>query len=36
MLDGTVGSDAEKELAAQDAKKVKGVLDVHNGLSVQQ
>ena len=36
MLDGTVGSDAEKELAAQDAKKVKGVLDVHNGLTVQQ
>jgi hyperosmotically inducible protein len=36
MLDGTVGSDAEKELAVQDAKKVKGVLDVHNGLSVQQ
>jgi hyperosmotically inducible protein len=36
MLDGTVGSAAEKELAAQDAKKVKGVLDVHNGLSVQQ
>ena len=35
MLDGTVGSDAEKELAAQDAKKVKGVLDVHNGLTVQ-
>jgi hyperosmotically inducible protein len=35
MLDGTVGSAAEKELAAQDAKKVKGVLDVHNGLSVK-
>jgi hyperosmotically inducible protein len=35
MLDGTVGSAAEKELAAQDAKKVKGVVDVHNGLSVQ-
>ena len=35
MLDGTVGSTAEKELAAQDAKKVKGVVDVHNGLSVK-
>jgi hyperosmotically inducible protein len=35
MLDGTVGSAAEKELAAQDAKKVKGVVDVHNGLTVQ-
>jgi len=35
MLDGTVASAAEKELAAQDAKKVKGVLDVHNGLTVQ-
>ena len=30
-----VSSTAEKELAAQDAKKVKGVVDVHNGLSVQ-
>jgi hyperosmotically inducible periplasmic protein len=36
MLDGTVGSDAEKELAEQDAKKIKGVLGVHNGLTVQQ
>jgi hyperosmotically inducible protein len=35
MLDGTVGSAAEKELAAKDAKKIKGVLDVHNGLTVQ-
>ena len=35
MLEGTVGSTAEKELAAQDAKKVKGVVDVHNGLSVK-
>ena len=35
MLDGTVSSAAEKELAAQDAKKVKGVVDVHNGLTVQ-
>jgi hyperosmotically inducible protein len=35
MLDGTVSSAAEKELAAQDAKKVKGVMDVHNGLTVQ-
>ena len=33
MLDGTVGSAAEKELAEKDAKKVKGVLDVHNGLT---
>lgn len=36
MLDGTVASSAEKELAEQDAKKVKGVVDVHNGLTVQQ
>jgi hyperosmotically inducible protein len=36
MLDGTVGSDAEKELAEQDAKKIKGVMSVHNGLTVQQ
>ena len=35
MLDGTVGSTAEKELAEKDAKKVKGVLGVHNGLSVK-
>jgi osmotically-inducible protein OsmY len=35
MLEGTVGSAAEKELAAQDARKVKGVLDVHNGLEVR-
>ena len=36
MLDGTVASDAEKELAEQDAKKIKGVLGVHNGLTVHQ
>ena len=36
MLDGSVASDAEKELAEQDAKKIKGVLGVHNGLTVQQ
>lgn len=35
MLDGTVASVAEKELAEKDAKKVKGVMGVHNGLSVQ-
>lgn len=35
MLDGTVASTAEKELAEKDAKKVKGVMGVHNGLSVQ-
>ena len=35
MLDGTVGTDAEKELAEQDAKKIKGVMGVHNGLMVQ-
>jgi hyperosmotically inducible protein len=35
MLEGTVGSTAEKELAAKDAKKLKGVVDVHNGLTVQ-
>jgi len=35
MLDGTVGSQAEKELAEKDAKKIKGVVAVHNGLSVQ-
>lgn len=34
-LDGMVASQAEKELAEKDAKKVKGVLDVHNGLSVK-
>ena len=33
-LTGLVGSKAEKELAAQDAKKVKGVLDVRNDLTV--
>lgn len=35
MLDGTVASQAEKELAEQDAKKIKGVVSVHNGLTVQ-
>lgn len=35
MLDGTVASTAEKELAEKDAKKVKGVMGVHNGLSVE-
>ena len=35
MLDGTVASQAEKELAEKDAKKVKGVISVHNGLTVQ-
>jgi hyperosmotically inducible periplasmic protein len=35
MLDGTVTSTAEKELAEKDAKKVKGVMGVHNGLNVQ-
>jgi hyperosmotically inducible protein len=35
ILDGTVASTAEKELAEKDAKRVKGVLGVHNGLSVK-
>jgi len=35
MLDGTVASQAEKELAEKDAKKIKGVISVHNGLTVQ-
>lgn len=35
MLDGTVASTAEKELAEKDAKRVKGVVGVHNGLTVQ-
>jgi hyperosmotically inducible protein len=34
MLDGTVSTDAEKELAEHDAKKIKGVTGVHNGLTV--
>jgi hyperosmotically inducible protein len=34
-LTGLVSSTAEKELASQDAKKIKGVLDVHNDLTVQ-
>lgn len=35
MLDGTVKSAAEKELAEKDAMKVKGVMSVHNGLTVK-
>lgn len=35
MLDGTVMSTAEKELAEKDAKRVKGVMGVHNGLTVR-
>jgi hyperosmotically inducible periplasmic protein len=35
MLDGTVASEAEKKLAENDAKKIKGVVGVHNGLTVQ-
>jgi hyperosmotically inducible periplasmic protein len=35
MLDGTVHSKAEKELAEKDAKRVDGVTGVHNGLTVQ-
>lgn len=35
MLDGMVASTAEKELAEKDAMKVKGVMGIHNGLSVQ-
>lgn len=35
MLDGTVASQAEKELAEKDAKRVDGVAGVHNGLVVQ-
>ena len=35
MLDGTVASQAEKELAEKDARKIKGVISVHNGLTVQ-
>lgn len=35
MLDGTVASQAEKELAEKDAKKIDGVAGVHNGLVVQ-
>jgi hyperosmotically inducible protein len=34
MLDGMVGSEAEKEKAEMDAKKVKGVLSVDNKLRV--
>ena len=35
MLEGVVGSTAEKELAEKDAQRVKGVVDVHNGLTVR-
>ena len=35
MLSGAVESTAEKELAEKDAKKIKGVLDVHNELTVK-
>src|SRR5437868_14487248 len=35
ILDGSVATDAEKELAEKDAKKIKGVTGVHNGLTVQ-
>jgi hyperosmotically inducible protein len=35
MLDGTVRSEAEKELAEKDAKKIDGVIGVHNGLTIQ-
>ncbi len=35
LLEGVVASTAEKELAEQDAKRVKGVIDVHNGLTVK-
>ena len=35
LLEGVVGSTAEKELAEKDAKRVKGVTDVHNGLTVR-
>ena len=35
MLDGKVRSQAEKELAEKDAKKVDGVAGVHNGLTVE-
>ncbi len=35
MLDGTVKSEAEKELAEKDAKRVAGVTDVRNDLTVR-
>ena len=35
-LKGNVTSAAEKELAAQDAKKIKGVVDVQNDLVVRE
>ncbi len=35
MLTGAVASTAEKELAEKDAKKIKGVVDVHNDLTVK-
>lgn len=35
-LKGNVNSKAEKELAEQDAKKIKGVVNVNNDLVVQE
>ena len=35
MLSGMVGSTAEKELAEKDAKKIKGVVQVRNDLTIQ-
>jgi hyperosmotically inducible protein len=35
MLTGMVGSTAEKELAENDAKMIKGVVSVRNDLKVQ-
>jgi len=35
-LSGTVGSTAEKEKAESDARGVKGVVDVNNGLAVKE
>src|SRR5215471_20690454 len=34
-LSGTVGSKAEKEKAETDARGIKGVVDVNNGLEVK-
>jgi len=36
MLSGTVDSATEKQKAEQDARGIKGVVDVHNDLSVKQ
>ncbi len=35
-LSGTVGSKAEKEKAETDARGIKGVVDVNNGLEVKE